>query len=162
MIRSVHASNCTIGRARHLNPLRAGLVADLAGLQRYRYCGHGAIAGLDQVEWQDTEHVLALFGRRIPAARRAYLAYVEDGLQQGRRKDLVGGGLIRSLGGWSEVNRMGRDHVMSDERILGESDFVDSILAETGEAIARRYRLKSLGYDLQQVAVRAAAIFGVE
>ena len=30
----------------HLNPIRADLVPDLAGLQRYRYCGHGALLGM--------------------------------------------------------------------------------------------------------------------
>lgn len=145
----------------HLNPIRAGLVADLAGLRRYRYCGHGAMVGDAEMEWQDTEHVLAFFGQRISTARRAYLAYMEDGLQQGHREDLVGGGLIRSLGGWSEVKRMGRDHVMSDERILGESDFVDTILSEAGEAMERRYELKALGYDLRRVAIRAASLFGL-
>jgi len=146
----------------HLNPIRAGLVADLDGLHRYRYCGHGALMGDAEVEWQDTEHVLAFFGKRIPTARQTYLAYMEDGLLQGRREDLVGGGLIRSFGGWSEVKRMGRDHVMSDERILGESDFVDTILSEAGEAMARHYELKALGYDLRRVAMRAASLFGLE
>lgn len=146
----------------HLNPVRAGLVPDLAGLQRYRYCGHGALAGTAEVEWQDAEHVLAFFGKKVRAARQAYLAYMEEGLQQGHRKDLTGGGLIRSHGGWSEVRRMGRDHGMSDERILGESDFVETILSEVGEALNRQYALKSSGYDLQRIAGRAATLFGLD
>jgi chromosomal replication initiation ATPase DnaA len=51
---------------------------------------------------------------------------------------------------------------MSDERILGESDFVDRILSEAGEALARRYELKAQGYDLPRVAERAAAVLGME
>ena len=43
-----------------------------------------------------------------------YEAYVREGVLQGRRPELVGGGLIRSLGGWarylgvttSSVNRL--------------------------------------------------------
>jgi len=31
---------------------------------------------------------------------------VEKGIEQGRRPELVGGGLIRSLGGWAEVKKM--------------------------------------------------------
>jgi len=45
---------------------------------------------------------------------------------------LTGGGLIRSLGGWAEVRKFalkGTDHIKSDERILGESDFVTDILS---------------------------------
>jgi hypothetical protein len=146
----------------HLNPLRAGLVPDLAGLQRYRYCGHSALMGNAEVKWQETEYILALFGTRVNSARRVYSTYMEEGLHQGRRADLVGGGLVRSLGGWSEVKRMGDGPAMSDERILGESDFVDKILSEAGEALDRRYELKALGYDLQRVAERASAVFGME
>jgi putative transposase len=38
-------------------------------------------------------------GETLREARINYLAYVEAGIEQGRREDLVGGGLIRSLGG---------------------------------------------------------------
>jgi REP element-mobilizing transposase RayT len=146
----------------HLNPIRAGLVPDLAGLQRYRYCGHAALLGNVEVEWQETEYVLALFGKRVKSARQAYGAYMEEGLHLGRRTDLVGGGLVRSLGGWSEAKRKSGGPAMSDERILGESDFVDRILSEAGEALDRRYVLKALGYDLPLVAERAAAVLGME
>jgi hypothetical protein len=57
---------------------------------------------------------------------------MEEGLHLGRRADLVGGGLVRSLGWWSEVKRKSGGPAMSDERILGESDFVDRILSEAG------------------------------
>jgi len=146
----------------HLNPIRAGLVPDLAALQRYPYCGHGALMGEVERDWQDTGHVLVYFGKRLRPARRAYSAYMEEGLQQGWRADLVGGGLIRSLGGWSEAKRTKGDHPMSDERILGESDFVDAILSEAGEVLERRYQLKVQGYDLQRLVERAAAIYGME
>jgi hypothetical protein len=50
----------------------------------------------------------------------------------GSRPELVGGGLIRSAGGWSEVkSRRGTDQGMaSDERILGGGDFVQKVLEE--------------------------------
>ena len=43
----------------------------------------------------------------------------------GRRLELVGGGLIRSLGGWSEVLALrGRgEKQRSYQRILGDSEF---------------------------------------
>ncbi len=43
--------------------------------------------------------------------------------------------MIRSLGGWSEVKKLllkGMDRLKGDERILGDTDFVQSMLA-TGE-----------------------------
>ena len=87
----------------HLNPLRANLVPDLPHLDRYPWCGHAGLLGRDTPPWQDRAHVLAWFGQRERPARRAYRAYLRDGIPQGRRLDLVGGGLIRSLGGWAEV-----------------------------------------------------------
>ena len=68
----------------------------------------------------------------IPAAlpNRKIRAYVEKGLAQGHRPELVGGGLIRSAGGWSVIKAMRRvqDHMKSDERILGDGDFTQSVL----------------------------------
>jgi putative transposase len=46
-------------------------------------------------KFQDTNYVLRLFGEKVPAARKAYRVYVEKGIAQDRRPELVGGGLIR-------------------------------------------------------------------
>jgi hypothetical protein len=58
--------------------------------------------------WQDTGYVLKLFDKNKKAAREKYLEFVRKGILQGKRKDLVGGGLVRSFGGWEAVkaNRM--------------------------------------------------------
>lgn len=60
------------------------------------------------------------------------------------------------------MSRKGRGHVMSDQRILGESDFVDRMLAEAGQAMNRCAALKARGYDLKLIAKRAAGIFGLD
>jgi putative transposase len=67
--------------------------------------------------------------------------------------------LIRSLGGWSEVKKMrlkGMDRIKRDERILGDSDFVLSVLSQANERFERRYELKRRGYDMTRVAERVA------
>jgi hypothetical protein len=43
---------------------------------------------------QDVDYVLGFFGRTVGAARKAYGEYVEEGVEQGRREELEGGGLI--------------------------------------------------------------------
>jgi putative transposase len=67
---------------------------------------------------------------------------------QGRRPELTGGGLIRSAGGWEEVKRMreAKEFQKSDERILGDGDFVEEVLGACNEKMERRYRLKARGY----------------
>ncbi|MCD6296215.1 MAG: transposase, partial [Deltaproteobacteria bacterium] len=83
----------------HLNPLRAKIVVDLKALDSYPYCGHSSLMGREKIDWQDVEYVLGYFGKRIGDARKKYLSYIEKGIPLGRRPELVGGGLIRSLGG---------------------------------------------------------------
>ncbi len=83
----------------HLNPLRARLVGDYEGLCRYPYGGHNVILGHTRREWQDTDYVLGLFAKRRSMALHRYLQFVEEGIEQGKRPDLIGGGLLRSQGG---------------------------------------------------------------
>ena len=149
----------------HLNPLRAGIVPDLGRLNSYPYCGHSALMGKEKRPWQDVDYVLQCFGQTTYGARRAYLSYVEEGVRQGRREDLIGGGLIRSLGGWSEALKLrlkGQDHIKSDERILGDSDFVDSVLAQADEHYTRQSELRRRGYNLERIAKRAAEIYRLD
>jgi REP element-mobilizing transposase RayT len=116
----------------HLNPFRAGLVKDIRNLERYPWCGHGAVMGKVSYPWQDRGYVLSWFGKRKKQALMAYRRYVAEGVSLGHRPELVGGGLVRSLGGWSAVmgrNRTG-DLPLADARILGVDDFVERVLKE--------------------------------
>lgn len=149
----------------HLNPVRGGIVSTLSELNNYGYSGHSVLMGRKERSWQDIDYISGFFGKTVGRARKAYCSYVEAGFEQGRRDELTGGGLIRSLGGWSEVRKQGLrggGHIKSDERILGESDFVFHVLSEAEEAFERRYELKSLGYDLDRVAARVAGIYGIK
>jgi len=85
--------------------------------------------------WQDRDYVLSWFGQKEREARRAYRKYVEEGVKEGRRPELVGGGLVRSLGGWSQVRSLRRENerVLADERILGTGDFVQKVISEADE-----------------------------
>jgi len=149
----------------HLNPVRACIVSSLTELNRYAYCGHSALMGKKKRLWQDIDYVLGYFSDNHRRAKKEYYSYVEAGLRQGRRSELTGGGFIRSLGGWSEVKKhglKGQGHIKSDERILGESDFVAGVISQANEAFERKYELKRRGYDLGRIAERVAEICGIE
>lgn len=148
----------------HLNPLRAGLVNNLAQLNRYAFCGHGVLMGHRRRDWQDADYVLRYFGKQASDARRQYCSFVESGIDQGRRDELTGGGLIRSLGGWSAVQKRNmRDaRIKSDERILGDGDFVDTLLSEANERFERHYEMRRHGIDMEKIAERAATLCSVE
>ena len=94
-------------------------------LKGYQWGGHSAIIGRVKREWQDTDTVPAYFSKRRKRAIEKYEDFVEEGIEAGSRPELVGGGLIRSLGGWSQILSLRRvgSKVFSDERILGSSEF---------------------------------------
>ena len=134
-------------------------------MNRYRYSGHGALLGRRKCEWQDTDYVLSYFGKRVGEGRRRYLLHVRAGVDKGRRPELVGGGLIRSLGGWTEARRQrakGKERVRGDERILGDSDFVLEVLEDADEKIDRHYKLKNMGYDLEKLEQRVCEFYDIE
>lgn len=137
----------------HLNPLRAGIVISLEQLDDYRYCGHSRLMGVISDDWQATGEVLKLFGKRLSTSRRRYREFVEKAITIGKRPELTGGGLVRSAGGWREIKSMRKsgEHLKSDERILGDSRFVENVLQHQAEAFERRYRLKAAGYDLDKL-----------
>ena len=49
-------------------------------------------------------------------------------------------------------------HLKGDERILGDSDFVETVLASTREALEEKYLLKARGIDFDQVVLRVAKV----
>jgi putative transposase len=138
----------------HLNPLRAGVVRDMRDLSKYPWAGHSVLMAEVKREWQDTDSILAYFGKRKKPARIKYEEFVREGMAQGRRPELVGGGLIRSLGGWAEVLSVRRrgTRVSSDQRILGSSEFVEDLLSEVDEREKDTLRLSVRVRDLGSVA----------
>jgi len=77
---------------------------------------------------------------------------------------LVGGGLNRSAGGWSAVKamRQAKDHMKSDERILGDGQFAQFVLDEAREQLEERCQLKAQGYDLDKVTTRVSSELGID
>jgi putative transposase len=108
----------------HLNPLRARLVKNIKELDKYPWSGHSTILGrrknplisnhamsyqpsamsssdksLKPLTEATIEDVLGHFGDTIKVARRGYRQFVNQGVDQGTRPELQGGGLVRSAGG---------------------------------------------------------------
>lgn len=148
----------------HLNPLRAGLVKDLRVLAGWTRSGHSVLLGKVTCDWQDTDYVLSLFGRGVGSARRAYASFIAEGIGQGRRPELVGGGLLRSMGGWSALaaNRSKGLRLMSDERILGSSEFVEGVLKRADEECDRRTLSRIEGLDVDILIDRIADYFRID
>jgi hypothetical protein len=137
----------------HLNPLRAGLVKNITELDRYPFCGHRCIMGKADYSWQDQKYVLRWFGSNETEGRQSYHEYMKQGMNQGNRPDLVGGGLIRTLGGWSVAVSLRKDNQRSltDERVLGSGEFVEKIIKETDEKVKYQVYGAELKLKIQKV-----------
>lgn len=136
----------------HLNPVRAKVVHSLARLDDHPWCGHSSILGVRKKEWQDNSYVLKWFG-----SKEAYRGFVQRGMGQGSRPELVGGGLIRSQGGWSAVRAMRQNGAEqnSDERVLGGGEFVDRLLGDAEEKIKRQLPPLELARRMREVIEEA-------
>ena len=150
----------------HLNPVRAGIVGDVEELNEYPWTGHSVIMGTVERGWQDIDTVLRYFGRGRKAVEK-YEQFLREGALQGRRPELVGGGLIRSLGGWSQVLALKRrgDKIASDERILGSAGFIERLISEAEQREKETLRLTRKVPDLgtlMQKIVKGEEIEGSE
>ena len=148
----------------HLNPLRAKLVSEYKALGRHPYSGHSVVLGHRKNDWQDAEYILKFFGDKRAIARRRYNKFVQKGIEQGKRPDLIGGGLLRSQGGWKAVKALRRsgEYQKGDERILGEGDFVNEVLMQAEEQLEQKYRMQAERYDLDRLIERVAEIMDME
>ena len=134
----------------HLNPIRAGMAKTMEELDRYPWSGHSAVMSKRKCLWMDTDYVLLQFNDTKRKARNAYRQFVQEGIGMGRKPELTGGGLVRSLGGWSQVQSAQRKGQKTeyDERILGSGDFVTAIFKEAEEKQLRQFKIKRTGLTI--------------
>lgn len=120
----------------HLNPLRARLVDDLAGLDHYPWCGHAFVVNRADPPWHDVSFVLSRFGEKSKEAMRRYREFLEGGIREestGKKRQW------RS--DWSLLDWMkeigiaaDRDEPDRDGRVLGGEKFIGSLIREKKKA----------------------------
>lgn len=137
----------------HLNPLRAGLIANLEDLDRYPWSGHAVLMGHRSLEGQETRSILERFGKTLLRAREHYRQFVADGVGAGKREELIGGGRKRSQAA------KGGDFASEsfDERILGSGSFVDQLRQDP----VVRGRLRTIP-SLSELIERICIVFDLE
>ncbi|MBN1141317.1 MAG: transposase [Deltaproteobacteria bacterium] len=136
----------------HLNPLRAGLVADLAALDHYPWSGHAVIMGRRSLEGQALAAILSLFAKGKTEARQRYRAFVEGGIPQGQREHLGSGRKNPRPAAEAEP-----DEVLYDERILGSGAFVAQL--------RKRHELESgfpQALELSEIIIRVCRRFELD
>jgi hypothetical protein len=122
-------------------------------LDKYPWSGHRAINEQAKYSWMDISTVLAQFGDTKSKAIKEYRQFMLEGMAQGHDSQFSGGGLVRSLGGWSSVVSMrSKDQQEeTDERILGSGDFVHQVMKEAEIKSLRQIKLKRSGLTLRKI-----------
>jgi hypothetical protein len=121
------------------------------------------IVGKEKNKWMDDGRVLAEFGETRRQAVREYRKFMNEGLTIGKQPELTGGGLIRSVGGWSQVlsERRKGQREEADERILGSGDFVNEVLKEAEERHRRQTKLRRAGRTVQKLIEEECDMRGI-
>ena len=115
------------------------------------------------------DDVLLHFGDTLNVARRRYRQFIKNGVEQGTRPELQGGGLARSAGG-NKTGLSGRkkeERGKGDERILGSGNFVNEALMKAGEdwekskkkkiPLEQLIRTVASHFDLKEAAIVSAS-----
>ncbi len=100
----------------HLNPVRARMVADAAD---YQWSSHNAYLRLTNTDWLTVDYLAAMFGVGAQIARTAYVKFMA-----GQPSDAT----LRLL----------RNGVPDDERVLGDDEWIHSVLDKSDAAIQYR------------------------
>jgi len=137
----------------HLNPLKANMIETLVQLDRYRWTSHAGIMGSQPQSWFNQKAVLRLFGQQRKPAMNRYRDFIKASVKNSVNPDLSGGGLVRSYGGWDSVKELRKEHEIriGDERILGDSDFVQAVLKKDELSITKKTDWQRKGWDLKKL-----------
>jgi putative transposase len=100
----------------HLNPVRSGMAKDPL---EFPWSSHRAYCGKENIPWLSTDLTLSAFGKRRDTARRKFLQFVLEGLDEGHRPEFHG--------------RIG-----VDSRVLGDDLFIEKVLVENEDYPVRR------------------------
>ena len=71
---------------------------------------------------------------------------------------------LRNSGGWAVLKglRKAGIRVKGDERILGDSEFVENVLKSAEEKLEQKYDLEAKGYDFDRAAQWVGEVLGME
>jgi REP element-mobilizing transposase RayT len=138
----------------HLNPVRAGIVPDVAALASYPWTGHAALMGRTPQPFHDADRALAAFGDTRRSARRGVRECVAAVHSRGMQFDGDAGAVAFDSGVQS------RDRAYGVRRVRGRWRFIDRVTRDMEARDVRHARFRRAGWTADAVAVRAAQRLG--
>jgi len=147
----------------HLNPIRANMIESLQELERYQWTGHAGIFGKHRKYWHNVDEMLGFFGHARGVARKRYRNFMAKEQYSESGRNLSGGGLVRSSGGWEMLSRLRKEHScrIGDERILGTTSFVEQALKQDELKIDFRSSLEKSGWTLDKLIIEVCRLYDI-
>lgn len=139
----------------HLNPIRSGLCKNLKTLKVFPWSGHRAIMGRITFEDKKTiQEILRRFGKNDQEARKAYVRFLEAGL--------AGTGEYGEIVDALRKNNRGAENQLSSRSwVIGDHEFVKTILDQDKQRKIRLVRYSAEQVTLEDIAARVGAAVGV-
>jgi putative transposase len=138
----------------HLNPVRAGTCKNLEKLEKYPWCGHSALMGVHRRIFQDTETVLKRFGQTHQDARKKYLDFIQEGLNNGLEGDTLVE-LVRKSNTGSESGRR------ISSWVIGDPEFVRNAVSSAESNRLRISRFEREGGRIENIAAEICTKFDI-
>jgi len=132
----------------HLNPVKAKMVR-FDQLRKYKWTGHVELMEGKKKVLIEQDEILGFFGETEGQAKTEYKKFVEAGLNS--KENFMSGGLIQSVDKIKGILMSG-EMQMSDERILGDGNFVNDVLERMGEIDKEKKHFKNLGDLLNKLS----------
>ena len=147
----------------HLNPVKAKILSGIDVLDTYAWTGHAVIMGKKSNDWQNIDEVLGNYSTKKTVARRRYRSFINDGVTL-KLENMDGGGLIRSYGGWQEIIKKRKNHEarIGDERILGDSDFIQQVIKQDDLKLEEEIMFKNQGWDIGKLVKYVCHHFDID
>jgi REP element-mobilizing transposase RayT len=136
----------------HLNPVRAGLCKDINDLEKWRWSGHIAVMGKEDCRWFMAGETVRHFGKRRTTAIENYKNFLHDGINS---KDHLIAHISSSTSG-------GNDTALSDERVMGDAEFVRNAISASLENNDRRVMARQKGLTVERIIDYTAATLSME
>jgi len=136
----------------HLNPIRAKICPSLDVLDDYPWCGHSVLMGRQKRSFQNTTDVLRRFGPTLQSQRKAYRAFLEQGLSNTK-------GILSII---QNANNEREDRHSTSCWVIGNRDFVQKAMAEQEIQRIRLAQHAREGVDIQEIAGRIAAAMKID
>jgi REP element-mobilizing transposase RayT len=131
----------------HMNPVKAGLLP-LEGLSKYEWTGHSALMGNFERGWQDIDYVLKMLAEDPVSSRRILSELMSE-------KEECQSDFAR----WQTKTTWDSSRPKRIVPILGDPDYVDSVLEKHGEALSNG--IKWPFEDIKNLLPKASRAFSV-